>query len=157
MEKRLSTPENLTGIFNWVYDGYTMLKQFNEFTEPDDQLQIMEDYKETQNPIVTFAKEFKWELLQYYKDEAPHMVPVDFMTNQQLLDYYKQWASKNNYQYTDNMRTFKQKFTQAVKDYRQDIEPTAKYKHVRGIKRKILNEETFKYEEKLGTLMTVDF
>lgn len=156
LEKRLSTPENLTGIFNWVYDGYTMLKQFNEFTEPDDQLQIMEDYKETQNPIVTFAKEFKWELLQYYKDEAPHMVPVDFMTNQQLLDYYKQWASKNNYVYTDNMRSFKKKFTQAVKDYRQDIECNTKYKDIRGIKRKVLNEETFKYEPNSGPIKTVN-
>ena len=149
LEQRLATPENLSGIFNWVIDGYKSLKNSNDkFSEPLDQIEIVEDYKETQNPVITFVKDFKWELMQYYSDRPPELVEVDFMSNQQLLEAYKLWASKNNYQYTDDMRKFRKKFDKAVHTYRQDIdcEKTVKHRGIRGIKRKYLNPETNQYE-----------
>ena len=138
IESKLATPENLSGIFNWIYDGYKKISKTNKFTVPDDQLEQMEEYKETANPIVLFTKEFEWKQMQYYDSRPPEIVDVDFISNRDLMQMYLNWSSANNYQYSSNMQQFKKSFIEAAKEYRPDIlaEKGTKFKGIRGIRRK---------------------
>lgn len=139
IETKLQTRENLSGIFNWVYEGYKIISKTNKFTIPDDQKEQMEEYKITQNPIILFVQEFEWKQLQYYDNKPPVVTDVDFISNPDLLNMYIRWCSTNNYQYSANMQQFKKSFIDAVCEYRPDIDAgkNVKYNNIKGIKRKI--------------------
>lgn len=132
IEAKLQSPENLSGIFNWVYEGYKLLKQQGKFTQPDDQLEQMEEYKETANPIVLFVKEFDWTVLRHYGDRPPVIETVDEMTNQELYEAYSNWSSRNGYSFKSNMRAFKKEFLKCSGEYRNDVENYCK-NGIRGI------------------------
>ena len=134
IEAKLQTPENLSGIFNWVYEGYKKLKHNGKFTIPNDQKEQMEEYKETANPIVLFVKEFDWTILKHYSDKPPVFETVNEMTNQELYDLYSAWSVRNGYVYKNNLQSFKREFSKCAKDYRNDIENYCR-NGVRGIKK----------------------
>lgn len=58
LERRLRSNEELTAIFNWVLQGYELIKATMKFSEPDDQHITMEDYAKTTEPILVFVEEF---------------------------------------------------------------------------------------------------
>lgn len=134
IESKLQTRENLSGIFNWIYDGYKKIRKTNKFTIPDDQKEQMEEYKETQNPIILFTKEFEWKQLKYYDDRPPVFETVDKISNQELYELYSAWSFKNGYTYKSNMRAFKKEFLKYARIYRNDV---IEYRtsSFRGIKR----------------------
>lgn len=47
----------LSGIFNWTYEGYKKLKQTKEFTVTTYQQEIMEDFVKVINPVAAFIDE----------------------------------------------------------------------------------------------------
>lgn len=73
---------NTGGIFNWVYDGYRLLKAVGYFTETNDQATLINDFKRASNPVLVF-----WE-------EGFLERPVE-ITNKQIYDKYCQWCSEN--------------------------------------------------------------
>ena len=107
IESRLSTTESLSGIFNWVLQGYEMLLACGYFTEPDDQRAINEEFKELSNPLIEFAKE----------------VEINgSITNNQLYNKYKYWCDDSGHNPLAR-NTFQKRIVKAFKEYRNDVEP----------------------------------
>jgi putative DNA primase/helicase len=114
IESKLTTQKQLSAIFNWVLQGYEMLLACGYFTEPDDQRQITEEFKELSNPLIEFAKEVEI---------------VNPLSNNQLYDVYKNWCQDSGHNALAR-NTFLKRVFKAFKEYRCDIEPyrTAKYR-----------------------------
>lgn len=114
IESRLTTNDSLSAIFNWVLQGYEMLKVCGYFTEPDDQKAINEEFKELSNPLIEFVKE----------------VEIDNpLSSNQLYDRYKGWCAEAGHNPLAR-NTFSKRVTKAFKEYRSDIEPyrTSKFR-----------------------------
>lgn len=107
IELRLTTQDQLSAVFNWVLQGYIMLKACGYFTEPDDQLRITEEFKELSNPIIEFAKELT----------INHR-----MSNEAIYDIYKEWCDKVGH-HAMARNSFCRRFGKVMKEYRKDIEP----------------------------------
>jgi phage/plasmid-associated DNA primase len=107
IELTLSTQDNLSGIFNWVLQGYEMLKACGYFTEPDDQKAITEEFKELSNPLIEFAKEL------HIDGE---------ISNTQLYVKYKNWCDDSGHNPLAR-NSFLKRIAKAFSEYRNDIEP----------------------------------
>jgi len=55
LESKLKT--ELSGIFNWCYEGYKRLKQQGRFTETPEQKEMIEEFIGIINPVATFIDE----------------------------------------------------------------------------------------------------
>lgn len=115
IESRLSTSESLSGIFNWVLQGYEMLLACGYFTEPDDQRAINEEFKELSNPLIEFAKEVEIS---------------DRVSNNKLYELYKYWCEDSGHNPLAR-NTFQKRVAKAFKEYRPELE-AYKYKNERG-------------------------
>ena len=112
IESKLTTQEQLSAIFNWVLQGYEMLKACGYFTEPDDQKAINEEFKELSNPLIEFAKE----------------VDIDGqISSTRLYNIYKDWCEESGHNSLAR-NTFLKRIAKAFKEYRSDIEPYRKTK-----------------------------
>ena len=114
IEARLTKPDSLSAIFNWVLQGYEMLKACGYFTEPEDQKILNEEFKELSNPLIEFAKEAEIE---------------NPLSNNQLYDIYKQWCFDSGHNPLAR-NTFVKRIFKAFKEYRNDVVPyrTTKYR-----------------------------
>ena len=114
IEVKLTTQSQLSAIFNWVLQGYQMLKACGYFTEPDDQKAINEEFKELSNPLIEFAKEVEIE---------------NPLSNNQLYDRYKDWCDDSGHNALAR-NTFIKRIIKAFKEYRSDVEAyrTNKYR-----------------------------
>ena len=110
IESRLTTNESLSAIFNWVLQGYQMLKNCGYFTEPDDQREITEEFKELSNPLIEFAKEVEI---------------GGSVSNNRLYDRYKIWCEDSGHNALAR-NTFQKRVAKAFKEYRDDLEPYRK-------------------------------
>ena len=107
IESRLTTTDSLSAIFNWVLQGYEMLKACGYFTEPDDQKILNEEFKELSNPLIEFAKE----------------VEIDGqINNARLYNLYRDWCEDSGHNSLAR-NTFIKRIAKAFKEYRADIEP----------------------------------
>ena len=107
IEQRLSKQDNLSGIFNWVLQGYEMLKNCGYFTEPDDQKEITEEFKELSNPLIEFVKELHIE---------------DKISSGALYIKYKDWCDDSGHNPLAR-NSFLKRIAKAFLEYREDIEP----------------------------------
>ena len=107
IEARLTSTENLSAIFNWVLQGYEMLKACGYFTEPDDQKAINEEFKELSNPLIEFVKE-----VEIYEKA----------NNTKLYNLYKDWCNETGHNPLAR-NTFQKRIVKAFKEYRSDLEP----------------------------------
>jgi putative DNA primase/helicase len=105
IESRLTTNESLSAIFNWVLQGYIMLRNCGYFTEPDDQKAINEEFKELSNPLIEFAKEVEIE---------------NQTSNNQLYDLYKDWCNDSGHNSLAK-NTFLKRVAKAFKEYRPEL------------------------------------
>lgn len=121
IESKLTTQEQLSAIFNWVLQGYEMLKVCGYFTEPDDQKAITEEFKELSNPLIEFAKEIEIE---------------GSVNNTKLYNLYKEWCEESGHNSLAR-NTFLKRIAKAFKEYRNDIEPY-KNKKERGYSTKFI-------------------
>jgi putative DNA primase/helicase len=121
IELKLTTPEQLSAIFNWVLQGYEMLLACGYFTEPDDQKLLNEEFKELSNPLIEFAKEVEI---------------VNAISNAALYNLYKEWCDESGHNSLAR-NTFVKRVAKAFKEYRSDLEQY-KYKNERGWQPKFL-------------------
>lgn len=87
--------EELSGIFNWAYEGYITLSKVGYFTESEEQETLMEQFKESSNHVILFCKDFE---------------PTDkIMRTDIVYECYRDWCRDNGYQpYVS--QTFKMKY-----------------------------------------------
>ena len=74
---------NLSGIFNWVLEGYKVLKATNKITVTDDDKILKEDFQETINPVYGF-----------FKDMEPLYRRT---TNDELYEIYREWCDSHGH------------------------------------------------------------
>ena len=118
IESKLTTQKMLSGIFNWVLEGYKYLLSVDgEFTETADQVEIMEDFKELSNPLIIFTKEIDFGA--YSK-----------LSNSTLYQRYKDWCEDCNHKVMSKTR-FSKQFCKIIKEYRKDLKPY-RLKYSRG-------------------------
>lgn len=110
LERRLRTNEQLSAIFNWVLEGYKVLKATMKFTEPDDQRNTTEDFIEITNPIVVFAKEFDINACQ------DHCI-----TNADLYLNYASWCDVSRHK-SMAKTSFEKRIPKIFRQYRGDLE-----------------------------------
>ena len=117
--------QHLTEIFNWVLDGYRALKADRAFTETDEQAEIIGEYKEVINPLISFIKDYE--------------LDGEYASNDEFYKDYTVWCEENGHK----ART-KQGFLRAVpevlREYRKDIvKPSAPFSIngviMRGVRR----------------------
>ena len=107
LESKLTTIKQLTAVFNWVLQGYVMLKRCGYFTEPDDQLAIVEEFKEISNPVIEFIKELEIE---------------ERISNKAIYTQYKYWCEDSGH-VPCSSTVFTKRAAKAFKEYRDDIIP----------------------------------
>ena len=111
LEQRLRTNEELTAIFNWVLEGYQVIKATMKFTEPDDQHITTRDFIEVTNPIVVFVKEFDIDACQDC-----------FITNADLYSNYRSWCDTTGHKFMAKT-SFEKRIPKTFREYRSDLEP----------------------------------
>ena len=107
IEMKLTSREQLSAIFNWVLQGYEILKACGYFTEPEDQKAITEEFKELSNPLIEFVKELN---------------VCGAVSNNQLYVKYKNWCEETGHNALAR-NTFQKRIIKAIKEYREDLEP----------------------------------
>lgn len=85
LKRQFTKPESLSGIFNWCYKGYEMLKQSGTLKMPDKSKLLFDKYREESN----IEKQFIAEVL----------TPVEGarLKFKSVYDEYKNWAKENGY------------------------------------------------------------
>lgn len=76
--------EELSGIFNWVYEGYRLLNKYGCFMETYEQEEYMRQFREASNPVEVFVRD--------YDDTFEGEVPKDSIYHQ-----YCDWCEENNH------------------------------------------------------------
>lgn len=88
--------QHKSAIFNWILEGFKILKATNQFTVTDDEAQSVQEFQEAINPIYVFIKEN----------------PIETeITNEELYNIYKEWCREAGHQSrnrTGFIRAFKQ-------------------------------------------------
>lgn len=105
LEKKLAT--ELSGIFNWCYEGYKRLKQNRKFTETPEQAQIMADFVDQSNPVAVFIRE---ELAN----------EVGELERKDLYVRYVSWTKAAGHE-TLSRTKFTRKFRDTLKQIRPDV------------------------------------
>lgn len=107
LEDKFKPNEQLTRIFNWVLDGYLMVRRCGYLTETDEQGRVLDEFKEESDPTIIFAKEV--EIKQR-------------VTNAQLYDLYKYWCIDNGYK-PESRNTVVKAVAKHLREYRHDVKP----------------------------------
>lgn len=96
LKKQFIKPENLSGIFNWCYEGYKMLERSGTLKMPDKSKVLFDKYREESN----IEKQFISEIL----------VPVEGarLKFKSVYDEYKDWAKDNGYRQCSR-KTFRER------------------------------------------------
>lgn len=112
LESHFSEPDNLAGIMNWVISGYRQLRTVGEFTKGDDTDQIVEEFAELTNPIISFLKEF----------EMPYdaMAGAYRISNGEFYQRYVVWCDNSGHKATSRHR-FLMQVSKLQPAYRTDI------------------------------------
>lgn len=98
----------LPGVFNWLLSGYNVLRQQGYFTETDDQAALVEEFKETSNPLIEFVKQY---------------APTDeYISNNKLYADYKLWCDDDGH-HPLSRGAFTKRIAPLMKQYRKDAVP----------------------------------
>lgn len=82
LEFKFADNSHLPGIFNWVLEGYILLKSCGSLTETNEHEEKLMEFKEDSDPTLIFAQEVHIE---------------DRVTYGELYAQYCQWCVQNNY------------------------------------------------------------
>ena len=99
LESKLKT--ELSGIFNWAYEGYNRLKQQKHFTETPEQAQMMEEFVQIMNPVAAFIRECLSE-------------QTGRMERMELYVKYSSWCKEAGHE-TQSRNKFMQSFRKTIK------------------------------------------
>lgn len=86
LEKKLN--QELPGIFNWVYEGYKLLRQLDNFPTTLEHEEVLNDFLKSINPLYTFLKN----LFEIYSAERL------FIEQSKFFNAYKIWCFENGIQ-----------------------------------------------------------
>ena len=106
LEKKLEA--ELSGIFNWAYEGYKRLRVQKHFTETPEQADMMKEFTQLAEPVIAFMNE---ELAGYVGD----------MERGELYKHYQKWCENAGYK-AKNRNSFTHAFRQTIGQLTQEIE-----------------------------------
>jgi putative DNA primase/helicase len=107
LEAKFTENSHLSGILNWVLQGYIMVRRCGYLTETREHLEQLEIFMEESDPTVIFVKELEI---------------TERMSYENLYDRYKWWCEDNNYR-PEPSRSALRLIGRHIKQYREDIEP----------------------------------
>lgn len=117
LETKFAEISHLSAIFNWVLEGYKLVRADGYITEVDEHKRVMDEFKEDSDPTITFVKELE----------------IRGKTSKSsLYEIYKSWCADNMYK-PEPSRTALRLISKHFKEYRKDIEPYVS-NSVRGFK-----------------------
>lgn len=102
----------LSGIFNWAYQGYKDLLYFNGFTETDEHEQLMENFRKVSNPIEAFIEDLM--------DDPPEQIE-----RQKLYNQYYIWCDMNGHRPVSSTR-FHPEFREKAKQYYVSVDKSVR-------------------------------
>jgi phage/plasmid-associated DNA primase len=105
LEAKFAENSHLTGMLNWVLDGYIMVRRCGYITETREHIEQLNVFKEESDHVITFVKEV--EINQRF-------------SNADIYEIYKRWCFDNNFKAV-NSRAFYMSISKYFKDYRQDV------------------------------------
>jgi putative DNA primase/helicase len=105
LEATFAENSHLSGIFNWVLDGYLMVRRCGYLTETYEHQTVLNEFKEDSDPTITFVRELE---LDYR---------ISYST---LYDRYKQWCDDNGYR-PEPSRSALRSIGKHIKSFRKDI------------------------------------
>jgi putative DNA primase/helicase len=105
LEAKFAENSHLTGMLNWVLDGYIMVRRCGYITETREHIAQLDVFKEESDHVITFVKEV--EIQQRF-------------TNADIYEIYKHWCAENNFKAV-NSRAFYMSIGKYFKDYRHDV------------------------------------
>lgn len=85
LKEKLSKPENISGIFNWCYEGYKKLEKVGKFTMPDKSQKLFNQYKKDSDTI------------QMFIDECLEPCDGARTSLQKVYSKYKEWVKENGF------------------------------------------------------------
>ena len=106
LEAKFAENSHLSGMLNWVLDGYIMVRRCGYLTETREHIEQLDVFKEESDPVITYVKQL--EISTAY-------------TNALLYSDYKYWCDTNNFK-PINSRAFFMSAAKYFKEYRPDIE-----------------------------------
>lgn len=107
LEAKFAENSHLSGILNWVLDGYVMVRRCGYLTETREHIEQLDVFKEDSDPIIVFVKELKIE---------------NRMSNANIYNAYKYWCADNMYK-PETSQAALRLIKKHIKEYRPDIEP----------------------------------
>jgi len=94
--------DELSGIFNWAYQGYKDLLYYGSFTETSEHQELMAAFKRASNPIISFLEDLL--------DNPPETI-----TKKQLYFQYQAWCNDTGHSHPMADNRFHQEFQRASK------------------------------------------
>jgi putative DNA primase/helicase len=107
LEAKFAENANLSGILNWVLEGYVMVRRCGYLTETREHIEQLDAFKEDSDPVIVFVKELKIK---------------DRISNATLYSQYKFWCSENMYK-PETSQSALRLIKKHMKEYRDDVEP----------------------------------
>lgn len=137
LKAKLTSKDALSGIFNWIYEGYINFKKFStnqDFTYPSDMIEALKNYKAENNSILSFILEFKWVDWEY---ENNHLVsfPIEFISSNDLYRRYKRYCEDYSIKDILNYQTFTNKIKHIIESNRDDMKYHVQNGKIRGYKK----------------------
>lgn len=107
----------LSGIFNWAYEGYKRLKAQSGFTDTPEQDELISDFRKSINPIAAFIED---ELLNQEGQ----------LTRKQLYNKYVEWTKEAGHEAlsrTNFIRKFRMTMKQTLPNVKEKSIHTERY------------------------------
>lgn len=122
--------KNLPAVFNWAMNGYINLMQTKKFTETYDQTDLVEDFKEASNPIITFLKD--WNMGNMSQDPSVFSGAA-YISNEDLYTEYQSWCIEAGH-IAKSRRGFLREFNHTKSDEVINVDTTLAGKKFKGYK-----------------------
>ena len=126
LESKFAENSNLSGILNWVLDGYVMVRRCGYLTETREHLDQLDVFKEDSDPTIVFVKGLNINRRMYYSE---------------IYEQYKDWCSVNMYK-PEPSRSAMRLIGKHIKEFHPDVEP-----FVGNSKRGYMPKISTEYEE----------
>lgn len=103
LKTTFATPENMSGILNWMLEGYKMFRS-QGLEMPDSVINATEDYRMASDKIAQFC------------EACLVSKPGSMLRSKSVYNRYKQWSEANGY-HAEGVKNFKAEF---LKHYEED-------------------------------------
>lgn len=107
LESKFTQNEQLSAIFNWVLQGYVMVRACGYLTETNEHIRVLNEIEEDSDPIISFVKDLEFTL------------PLSYA---QIYELYKNWCLDNCYKPCPSRQALRF-MGKHFKKYRKDVEP----------------------------------